>query len=289
MPTAVDIHIDGLHVGHKLALYYNHPDFDHKPNEANKWLWKKWNLMLDDFQRILDREKPDEVHLSSLGEAADVDVKKRNGGEFWTTDKGLATENSIRILEPLIELVDAAHFCVGTKSHVGDNFITTDDMVAANWAKSKTNPHGVTITPSNVKSAWNAVDYYLNGTLFNIQHKGKNRYKWSPGNGVSALGQEIVLQRYREVEKQFPDVVSRGHWHWIYVTPPDEDPVCVQVPSWQINPDYVYSLDPVGRMPVVGAVAFVIRDGELQPPIKLQYQFPRRKPWRSKKRTRKKK
>lgn len=269
--ASVDIHISDLHVAHKTAIMYPDPDLEWKMNKTQKWLFKCWNTWQDDMWPWIDSLNPDHVHLTVVGETADIDYKKR-GSQFWTKNYHTATENAIRLLNPLVEKADAVHVFKGTEAHVGTDG-TVDNIVARDFDNI--------IKANGMDYAWYWAEYDIDGVLFDVAHHGKNRSKWADENLLTALRTEIIKDRV-ENGRPIPDIVSRGHYHWFGTTSEFKRPLVVSLPPWQIPTEYIYRIDPVVKTPKVGAVVFICDDGEFQ--VKpFIYTFPRRKPWTFKK------
>jgi len=269
-PTYIDIHIDSLHVGHKSGMYYNGRNFDYKPNPANRWLWKVWNMFWEEVEQLIEKHNPSHVHLSMLGEAGDIDYKMRSN-EFWTKDYDVVKDNAIEVLERPMKLVDGAHFFRGTDAHVGSGG-TLDELIASEYESA--------IPTEDGKFAHLRAEYELGGVLFDVQHKGKNRSKWGDTNLITALREEIILDRTHN-KRPVPDVITRGHFHWLGATDINVSPLVVQVPSFQLPYKYIHDIDAVGRTPIVGGVVFIIKNRKVTyEPI--TYTFPRSKVWKQK-------
>jgi len=261
-----------MHNGSKYALMHPINAADYRPNKIQRWLFKAWsNGFLPDVERILDKFKPDYVHLSEIGDMGELDYKRRNAEEVWTRNPEDIVDNFSRLLEPLVSMVDSVHMVRGTKAHIGEDG-GIDERLAADCEK--------TIPTADKKSngkpiyaGWYA-EFTLSGVHFEIAHHGKNRTKWTDINGLVSLGNEILLKRTKNGQK-VPDVISRGHFHYGEHTPYDKKPYVVAVPSWQLPNTFVYRVDPTVETPHVGGHVIIVQDGKIIYTERLRY-FPER-------------
>jgi len=234
---------------------------DHKPNKIQRWLFKTWkDYFLSDIERILDRYKPDYVHLSQLGDLGELDIKQRNQEEIWTRKDTDIVNNYARLLEPLYSIVDSVHVVRGTKAHIGEDG-GIDEKIAADCDK--------TVSTNGISAGWYA-EFTLSGVHFEIAHHGRNRSRWTDINGLTALGNEVILKRTKNNQK-IPDVISRGHFHYGLHTPYDIKPYVVAVPSWILPNSYVYRIDATVETPHVGGHIVIAKDGEIIYTERLRY------------------
>lgn len=267
----IDVHIDSLHVGHKTGLYYDSDDFPYKPNKINRWNWKCWNLLWDDVVKLKKKHKA-RLHVSILGEAGDINYSARRSGEFWTQSYKVASDNAIKILEPISEMADWMHFFRGTTAHVGDQESTIDEIIADNFDNI--------VRTDDDRAAHAHATYELEGVLFDVAHHGKNKGKWAEENPLTALRNEIVLDRAKD-NSPIPDVITRGHMHWSGETTPYRKPFAVQVPSFQLPYEFIHRINIVGRRPEVGGAIFLCNKGEFEYEPKY-YKPERNKTWQPK-------
>lgn len=267
MPIIIDVHIDSLHVGHKTGLYYNGDDYDHKPSKSQRWLWKCWEKMWREVE-ILKKKHKAKLHISILGEAGDIDWRNRSG-QFWSKNYKTVRNNAIKVLEPYIDMADWVHFFRGTEAHVGDEG-TVDELIAENFVNIVKTEDG--------RSAHAHATYTLNNVLFDVAHHGKNRSKWAEENMLTALRNEIVLDRAKEGQP-IPDVISRGHMHWSGETSVHKSPLAVQVPSFQLPYEFIFRIDPVVKTPHVGAAIFICEKGKFDY-LPIVYKPERTKAWK---------
>jgi len=271
MTKSVEIQISDLHIGSKFAVM--HPHSDYKANQVQRWLFKTWNIFLDNVQKILDEQKPDYVHLSELGDLGELDYAKRNASELWTQDPDDIVANHAELLEPLHKLANSVHFVRGTKAHIGedggiDEKIARDCDISVHTNTKLTNGKFIT--------AGQYAEFSLSGVHFEIAHHGKNKSKWTDINTLVSLGNEILLKRTKNGQKA-PDVVSRGHFHYGEHTPFDKKPYVIAVPSWQLPNNYAFRVDATVETPHVGGHVVVVEDGEIMEGIRLRYFYPRSK------------
>ncbi len=277
MGTSVEIQISDMHVGHKTAIMYPDGNLDYKPNKGQKWVFWVWqSQFLPAVEKLLDKYKPDHVHLSLLGDMGDIDWKKRTSF-VWTRDTEIIRDNAVTLLKPLVNMADSVHSVRGTLAHIGEGG-GIDEYIASDLDNS------VPAEGYKQFSHWYAL-FELEGVLFEIAHHGKNRSKWTDLTGLISLGNEIILKRTKNGQR-IPDVVSRGHFHWSGHIP-DTKPYTVAVASWQLPTDYVYRIDPTVETPHVGGHVVVVRDGEIIKGERFKYMYERSKVWKPKKGIRK--
>ena len=269
MSISAEIQISDSHVGHKTAIMYPQNDVDYVPNKAQRWLFKTFSQeFLPDVERLLDKYKPDYVHLSALGDMGELDYKRRNQNEVWTSNADEIDRNMANLFEPLVNLADSMHVVRGTKAHVGEDG-GIDEKFARDW-------DNIVPATKTIYAGWYA-EFVLSGVHFEIAHHGANRSRWTDTNGLNALGNEILLKRTKNGQR-CPDVVSRGHFHYSGHTASDNKPYVIAVPSWQLPTTYVYRVDRTVETPHVGGHVVIVEDGRIIETARLKYQFPRKKP-----------
>lgn len=287
MTKSIEIQIGDMHIGHKTAIMYPDSDLDYKPNKAQRWLFRVWDQnFLTDLQRLLDKFNPDHVHLSTMGDMGERDVKNRARDYVWARKNTAIVDNATKLLRPLIALVDHIHAVRGTMAHIGSDG-GIDEAIAAQYGDTISPTSGAVIekgivirSEEGLYAHWYA-EFELSGVRFDIAHHGKNRTKWTDINGLVSLGNEILLRRTKN-RIRVPDVVSRGHYHWSGHTPMDMLPYVVAVPSWQLPTEYVYRIDPTTETPIVGAHVIAVEDGRLVWGERLTYTYPRGRVWKQK-------
>ena len=254
--------------GSKFSIMHPQNGADHKPNKIQRWAFAVWNKkFLPDVERILETYNPDYVHLSEIGDLGELDYKNRNAEEVWTRKDTDIVENHARLLEPLYNMVDSVHFVRGTKAHIGEDG-GIDEKIAEDCNKTvATNEK--TSDGNKVKAGWYA-EFTLSGVHFDIAHHGKNRSKWTDINGLTSLGNEILLKRAKNGQK-IPDVVSRGHYHYGEHTPYDKKPYVVSLPSWQLPNTFVFRIDPTTETPHIGGHVIIVKDGKIIYAERLRY------------------
>lgn len=273
--VSAEISISDTHVGHKAALLYLNPDLEFKPSESQKWLFKCWELFLDDVDGLLNKWKVDYVHSTWNGDLGDLDYKNRGPQEYWAHQADEVTANTAELFEPLAKMCNDIHVVMGNDAHVGKDG-TLDNQIAKDFENV------VPFDEPRGKYAHPSIDFELQGLLFNYVHKGMNRTKWTYSNGLNALKNEIVLNRAKNGER-VPDFIGRGHFHYGDHTPLDQKPYVMFTPSWQLKSDYIRYIDPVDVTPHVGGYVTIIRDGKLAYSEQFRYSPERREPWRPKK------
>lgn len=275
MTTSVEIQISDLHIGSKYAIMHPRNAADHKLNKQQRWLFRTWeNRFLPGVENIINKFKPDYVHLSELGDLGELDTKDRNPEELWTLNEDDIITNHADLLAPLFEMVDSVSYVRGTKAHVGrDGGI--DEKIAKDC--DKTNPTKYKKSDgSPLYAGWYA-EFTLSGVHFEIAHHGRNRSKWTDINGLTSLGNEILLKRTKN-NQQVPDVVSRGHYHYGLHTPFDIKPYVVAIPSWQLPTNYVQRVDATTETPHVGWHVIIAKDGAIIHGERFRYFVERDKP-----------
>ncbi len=137
------------------------------------------------------------------------------------------------------------------------------------------------VKQDDYNNAWYRCEYELSGVLVDAQHRGKNRSKWAKENLITALRQEIIVDRSMN-NRRIPDVVYRGHFHWWGDTSIHVKPYVVQVPSFQLPNDFIAEIDPVGGTPKVGGFVAVYQNGKIADRFPLTYTYKEEPIWRPK-------
>jgi len=270
---SAEIQVSDTHVGHKTGIMFPDPYIDHKPNKAQKWLYKTFSVNFQfAIEEFLDKWKPDYVHISLLGDMGDIDYKNRSK-QFWTSERTMIAHNAGQLLDPLVQMADSLHLVRGTKAHIGEDG-GVDELIAKEF--------DITVPPDGYQqfSHW-FVDFELSNVLINIAHHGRNRTKWTDDNGLNSLKNEIILSRAKNNER-IPKIISRGHFHFSGHTPWDDFPYVIAVPSWQLPTDFIYRIDPKTEIPMVGGNAIMLEDGKIIDVLRKRYRYPRSKVWRPK-------
>lgn len=264
-PLIADIVIGDMHIGHKTAILYPYGLEDHKPNKAQRWLYRVWEGEFLPTVRELIKDT-DYVHGLLGGDMGDIDFKKRSE-QFWTKDINLISDNANTLLDPLIEMCDTVHVLKGTVAHTGHNS-QVDEAIARNFDNVEKRDDN--------NYAWYILDYYLpDRSLVNAQHYGKKRSKWGEENLITMLRNEIALEKLNN-GRPVPSVAYRFHFHWSGITARNKKPIVVQVPGWQLPYDYVAQIDPVGRVPIVGGFVTLHQGGKVVNMYPLNYTYKER-------------
>ncbi len=269
---SLDIVISDTHIGHKTGLV--HPDYleDYKPNDIQLWLWNVFSgEFIPKIKSIIKDVKPDYIHGLAAGDMGDADFKKRSI-QFWTKDPSAIKRNAKHLLFPLFDLCNSVHFIKGTRAHTGQNS-HIDEEIAGQFSN--------TVKKDEFNNSWYRCVYELSGVLVDVQHVGKNRSKWAPENMLTALRQEILVDR-TDNNRRIPDVVYRGHFHWFGDTSIHDKPYIVQVPSWQLPTDFIAEIDPTGRTPIVGGFVAVYQNSKVVDRFPLTYTYKEEKIWKPK-------
>ena len=270
--VSLDIVISDTHVGHKTGLIYPDKLEDYKPNDMQRWLFKVWHdNFLPDVKAIIKDVKPTFIHGLTAGDMGDADFKNRST-QFWTKDINQIKSNANDLLEPFFELCNAVHCIKGTRSYTGQNS-QIDEAIADNFDN--------VVKQDDYNNAWYRCEYELSGVLVDAQHRGKNRSKWAKENLITALRQEIIVDRSMN-NRRIPDVVYRGHFHWWGDTSIHVKPYVVQVPSFQLPNDFIAEIDPVGGTPKVGGFVAVYQNGKIADRFPLTYTYKEEPIWRPK-------
>lgn len=265
----IDVHIDSLHVGHKTGLYYDSPSYDHKASKSQRWLWSCWELLWDKVE-ALKKEHKAYLHVSVLGEAADIDYRNRSG-QFWTKNYLLAMKNAIDVLERPANLADTIHFFRGTEAHVGDEG-TIDELVADNFDN--------TVPTAEGRPAHAHTTYELNGVLFDVAHHGVGKSKFGRNNLANNARDKYVITRASHHER-IADIIARGHNHWQGSSDQDTWPLWVQTPPFQLPYEFIYRIDPYVEMPDIGAAIYICKDGKVEYEG-MKYEYERTPAWQPK-------
>jgi hypothetical protein len=275
MKTSADILLGDWHIGHKRAIMYPDPNIDYRANDKQRWLFKCYQSMLDDIDGILETYKVSYIHALFGGDMGDLDYKMRGSGkrEYWASTSEEVVFNASQLLDPLMKLVDDAHFLMGNDAHVGVDG-TLDNVIAEDFANA------VPLDEKRNEWAWPGVDYEIQGKLINSVHKGKNKTKWTDVNGLSSLSAEVLLDRVKDSER-IPDILVRFHFHY-GLQLRDLHPHPISVAPFQLKSDFIRYIDAVDGTPKVGGHILIFGDGELIHTEPLLYKMPRRAVWRKK-------
>lgn len=259
---AAEIGIGDFHTGHKHGLFYPGSSYDHEMTNTQRWalevLDKKF---LPGVEKVLKDWKPNYVHTIFTGDMGDKDYRNRSPREYWTQSETVLAENLGELIDPIVKLSDHCRFVIGTKSHIG-----TDGGVDNAIARNTDNA----IWDTKSKAARGEWNYKIAGVEIQARHKGVGQSAAAKTNLLNTLSKKIRDDRV-EYKRPIPDVAWRGHNHWIGQSDPYLSPVVYQCPSWQLNPEYIYEWDSIGRTTEIGGWVNIYEDGEILFTKRLRY------------------
>lgn len=227
-----------------------------------RWLW---NCRESFFDRVGETRKKYGAHLLTAFNGDWTD-----GDHHQTTQilSGNPTAQAAVVNEcmkaPLALDPDKMLFVRGTESHVGKS-ACFEERIAMGLKKDG--------WPVLMEEGGNASHWHARLTLgrlrFDFAHHGKmGTLPWTRPNQTASLAAAIFYEHAKQDMRAHrlpsaPHIAFRSHLHQ-FVDTQDLHPVrVIQTPAYQMRTAFIHRIDTTGKLPDIGGVICVVRDGEV--------------------------
>jgi len=243
--------ISDLHIGSSVAMLpdnaYIYDDVRVEPSDAQKWLKRVWNTVLE---RAFEIAGNDEIVMVFNGDLIDGD--HHGTYQLVVADQLQQVMMANDILEPVIDRADKVLFTRGTPSHVGREG-RYDEMIAKNFDGEKLG------TESH--SHWH-MKIDVDGVRFDFSHfSTQSGIYRNSGNAINQLAAETTMSYFMNGE-QPPHYTVRSHRH-VYKSSGDNFPTeAIQTPAFQLGTSYVLSGRNPNSLADIGMIVFKCNNGK---------------------------
>lgn len=168
---------------------------------------------------------------------------------------------------PLALNPDRMLFVRGTEAHVGKS-ACNEERIALGLKKDK---RPVIMDPENgTASHWHA-RLTIQGVRLDFAHHGKmGTLPWTRPNQTASLAAAIFYEHSKRDMKAHrlptaPHLAIRSHFHQFVDTESLHPTRVIQTPAWQMRTAFIHRIDTTGKLPDIGGIIVVIRNGEYDP------------------------
>lgn len=235
--------LSDCHVGHRLAIcppqFIDSDGGTYRANRVQKALFEAW------WEVVKAWGKPDILVIN--GEPIDGQQPKDKGVEAWTTNY----LDQIKASVQLVKMFGAKKTYVtrGSNYHVSVDGLSVEEIFGERVGAEKVD--GNFVSPELFLT--------VEGVRFNYAHHISGSlsgwvYRHTPSS------KEVMLVKLNEGEKHPVDVVVRSHVHYFSgVFGPSY--MSITTPCWQLQNWYAMRRTSGGSIPHIGAVRFLVGDG----------------------------
>jgi len=259
--------VSDMHINSMLGLCKRSVNLDeggtYRANAAQLFILDSWLLFWSTIKRKKKRKK---LTVVINGDAIEFHQKHRTN-QIITTNKAVAVNMAIDILEPVASMADYLFFLRGTEAHVGHSGegeeLLADDLGAVRCEATNT-------------ASWYQLRAKFGDVTFDIQHHGTMGNL--PHTSPNAANKLAFMSAYEHGEwgERAPRVAVRSHMHRKADSGGNYPTLGIFTPCWQYPTAYISRIGAGGKMPCIGGVWFEIRKGEL-----IDWDFETYKPTRS--------
>lgn len=250
--------LSDIHTGHRLAVcppqFIDSDGGIYKANRVQKALFEAW------YNVVKAWPKPDILIVN--GEPIDGQQPKDKGVEAWTTNY----LDQIKASVQLVRMFGAKKIYVtrGSNYHVNVDGLSVEELFGEKVGAEKVD--GNFVSPE--------LFLEVGGVNFSFAHHISGSVSgWIYRSTPAA--KEMLLLHLNASHKHPFDILVRSHNHYFWVVQ-STSKMAVLTPGWQLQTWYNYRRSASGTVPDIGAVRFLVDEGEYQ----LQKKIFRMDAWR---------
>ena len=245
------------------------------PNPVQKHLFRQWQACWDEhYPRLLDLYKPDTQSLVLNGDLTEGHAANRPGNPEALPLVGQHFRAAHELLKsgPLKHGPDFVHLVRGTEAHVGKAGELEEGLARTLKAE------GVAMVrdpdTNQVSSYWRRID--IDGVHIDARHHGRMGQRAHTRGPYSRLYAQDIELEYRLDNQQPPDLALRSHLHKFMDSGKAHrwTTRVVSLPCFQAMTSFAHRIASES-LSDIGAVVFVIRDGELLEPHPILFPYDR--------------